>query len=377
MSSSYQLWVDGQPADADLIANLASLEVEENFDLPGAVQLHFPVTRTEKSDLSFVSDGRLKPFVNLAVVATVVGKADECIFDGYVLAHKLHLQRGVTDSKLEVWGKDASWLMNLEEKTREWVDVTDTSVASTVFGEYGMDPAPDNTQDDSPTHAESGHSLMQRGSDSQFLKRLATANGKIFRIACADKPGKRSGYFARPKLDGEAVLTLSLNDPDHWMVDALDFDWDVMGPSAVKASQALFTDSDPNGASADAADSGLATLADRNLAAFAGKSMSAMLTAPVDDAGELKLRAQALLRDAGWFVRCEGEADLARMQQVLRVGTLVQIEGVGALNTGKYLVWSVRHTIQADSHKMKFVFVRNAVGPEPSGGGGGLLGGLL
>ena len=377
MSSSYQLWIDGQPADEELFANLASLEVEENIDMPGAIQLHFPVTRTEQADLTFVSDKRLKPFVNVAVVATTEGKADECIFDGYVLAHKLHVQRGVTESKLEVWGKDATWLMNLEEKAREWVDVTDASVANTVFGEYGITPAPENTEDDSPAHAENGHSLMQRGSDSQFLKRLASATGKIFRVACADKPGKRTGYFARPKLDGEAVLTINLNDPDKWMVDALDFDWDVMGASAVKASQALFTDSDPAGASADAIDSGLPVLAVRNLATFAGKTMTTLLTAPVDNAGELTLRAKALLRDTGWFVRCAGETDLARMQQVLRVGSIVQIEGIGALHTGKYLVWSVRHTLEADSHKMKFVLMRNALGPEPTGAGGGLLGGLL
>lgn len=375
MSSIYQLWVNGKPADADLLANISSLEVEENFDMPGVIQLHFPVTRTEQSDLSFVSDQRLKPFTNLSIVSTVEGKSDECIFDGYVLAHKLHLPRSVVDSKLEVWGKDASWLMNLEEKTREWVDVTDASVANTVFAEYGIDPAPDNTGDDSPTHSESGHSLMQRGSDSQFLKRLASANGKIFRVVCLDKPGKYTGYFASPKLDGDAVLTINLNDPDTWMVDALDFDWDVMGPSAVKASQALFSDSDADGASADTSDSGLSALADRNLAAFAGKPMTTMLTTPVDDAGELKLRAQALLRDASWFVRCEGEADLSRMKQVLRVGTIVKIEGVGTLNAGKYLVWSVRHSIQADSHKMKFVLMRNAAGPEASSSG--MLGALL
>ena len=104
--------------------------------------------------------------------------------------------------------------------------------------------------------------------------------------------------------------------------------------------------------------------------------MTALLTAPVGTAGDLTLRAKALLKDTGWFVRCEGETDLARMQQVLRVGSIVQIEGIGALHTGKYLVWSVRHTLEADSHKMKFVFVRNALGPEPTSAGGGLPGGL-
>ena len=54
----------------------------------------------------------------------------------------------------------------------------------------------------------------------------------------------------------------------------------------------------------------------------------------------------------------------------------MQIDAAGSLNSGKYFVWTVRHTIAADSHRMRFTLVRNAVGPEPSGGGG-LLGGLL
>jgi len=377
MASTFQLLLNGTAADDELYSALSMLEVEENADLPGAIQLQLAVSRSEEEDLTWVNDDRLQPFANLAVVATPEGESDQCIFDGYVLSHKLHLETGVTNSTLQVWGQDASWLMNLEEKAREWVDVTDASVANTLFGEYGITPSSENTEDDSPSHTEAGHSLMQRSSDIQFLRTLARRNGKLCRVACTTTPGQRIGYFAKPQLEGDPVLTLRLNDPVVWTVDALDFDWDVTRPSTVKASQALFNDSSENGISADTSDSGLTALDERTLADFAGRAMTVMLTAPVDDAGELRLRAQSLLREAGWFVRCEGEADVSRLNAILRVGTVVQIEGVGSLNSGKYYVWSVRHTITVDAHKMKFVLVRNAVGPPPSGDSGGLLGGLL
>jgi hypothetical protein len=196
------------------------------------------------------------------------------------------------------------------------------------------------------------------------------------RVACAGQPGQRTGYFAKPKLDGDPVLTLTINDPENWNVRALDVEWDVTRPSKVKASQALFNDSSEDGASGDASDSGLDPLADRGISSFSGKDITVLLTAPVDEAGELSLRAKALLRDAGWFVRCEGETDVARLKAVLRAGAVVQVAGIGSLNSGKYYVWSVRHSLTADSHKMKFVLVRNAVGAAPSGGGG-LLGGVL
>jgi hypothetical protein len=254
------------------------------------------------------------------------------------------------------------------------VDVTDADVANSIFGNYGITPSSDNSADDSPSHTESGHSLMQRGSDIQFLRMLARRNGKVCRVACVGHPGQRTGYFATPKLDGDPTAVLSLNDLLNWTVSALDLTWDAAVPTSVVARQALFTDSDKDGVSGDTSDSGLTLLGDRGLADFTGKPMTVMLTAPVDSAGELSLRARSLLRESGWFVRCEGEADLNRLGTVLRAGDIVSIDGIGPLHSGKYHVWSVRHKIDANAHTMKFVVVRNAVGPAPSGGSGGLAG---
>jgi len=393
MPSSYQILFDGQPADADFYTSIASLEVEENVEMPGAVQLNLPVNRSDSGELTDVADSRFKPLANIAVVATPAAgaatdlasaaasalgiggggsSAAQCIFDGYILSHKLHLEKGTTNSTLAIWGQDASWLMNLTENVKEWVDVTDGDVANAIFGDYGITPADDNTSDDSPSHTEDGHSLMQRGSDIQFLRMLARRNGKICRVACKDQPGQRIGYFAKAKLDGDPVLTLTVTDPENWTMEAMDLEWDVTRPTSVIARQALFTDDDEDGVSGDTSDSGLNSLGDRALADFASKPMTVLLAAPVDDGGELSLRAQSLLREADWFVRCEGQADVARLNAILRADTVVEIDGIGTLHSGKYYVWSVRHTITADSHKMKFVLMRNAVGPAPSDGAGGL-----
>jgi phage protein D len=399
MSSTYQLLLNGQAASADLYTAISSLEVEESLDLPGAVQLNVPVNRTNSGDLNYVSDSRFQPLVNLAVVVTpAAGSAAgspaaslgaaasalgvggsgspgaQCIFDGYILSLKLHLETGTTNSTLTAWGQDASWLMNLTENVKEWVNVTDADVANTIFGNYGITPASDNLTDDSPSHTESGHSLMQRASDIQFLRTLARRNGKFCRVFCAEQPGKRTGYFAKPNLAGTPAAVLSINALTTWTVSSLDLSWDATFPTSVIARQALFTDSDENGVSADTSDSGLTSLGSRGLAAFTGKPMTVMVSAPVDSGGELSLRAASLLREAGWFVRCEGEADIARLGVVLRAGAIVSIVDIGTLHSGTYLVWSVNHSISADAHKMKFVLVRNAVGPAPSGGSGGLAG---
>jgi phage protein D len=396
MASSYQLLLGGQQADPDLYTLIVSVEVEESMDMPSAVQIVVPVARSSGGDLTYVSDPRFVPLASIAVVATAGGSgasgavggaigavtsalgggaapsAAQCIFDGYVLSQKLHLETGTTQSTLTVWGQDASWLMNVTEKVSEWVDVTDADVAGAIFADYGITPSDQNAQDESPSHTEDGHSLMQRASDIQFLRMLARRNGKLCRIACADKPGVRTGYFAKPKLDGDPVATLTLNDPTNWTVGALDVDWDTTRPTAVVARQALFSDPDEGGVAADTSASGLALLGDRDLAMFTGQAMTVLLAAPVDSAGELTRRAQAVLREADWFVRCEGEADVERLGVVLRAGMIVSVVGVGALHSGNYLVWSVRHRITQEAHTMKFVLLRNAIGNPLAGGAGGL-----
>ena len=366
------------------------------MDLPAAVQIQLPISRDTDGELTFVADAQFAPFASIAVVATAGGSgaggaldgaagavadvfgggaapsATQCIFDGYLLSQKIHLETGTTNATLTVWGQDASWLMNATERVKEWVDVTDADVASAIFADYDITPAEENADDDSATHTEDGHSLMQRGSDIQFLRLLARRNGKVCRIACADQPGVRTGYFAKPSLDGDPVATLALNDLTNWTVRALDIEWDATRPSAVVARQALFSDPDEDGATGDADDSGLDPLGERALSDFTGQAMTVLLTAPVDDAGELLQRARAVLRETNWFVRCEGEADVDRLGVVLRAGMIIALSGIGAVHSGNYLIWNVRHRITPEAHSMKFVLLRNAVGAAPAGGAGGL-----
>ena len=89
------------------------------------------------------------------------------------------------------------------------------------------------------------------------------------------------------------------------------------------------------------------------------------------------MRTAAALREAGWFVRCDGDTDLDRLGMTLRVGTVVAVAGAGSIQSGNWFVWSVRHTISIDAVKLRFSLVRNAMGPAPSAGGASSLPGGL
>jgi hypothetical protein len=374
MSTLFDILIGGTSA-ADFDADLMELEVEENAELPGAFALTLPVATASNGDYDTPSDPRLAPLSNIAITAQASDGQTHCIIDGYVLAQHVHLDTGTSQSTIKVWGQDASWLMNTTEQAKEWVDVTDGAAANSIFGTYGITPDPSNTDDDSPPHTEDGATLMQRASDAQFLRALARRAGKLFRVYCTDTPGQRTGLFAAPNLSADPVITLVLNDSTAANVNAIDVSLDVMRPSAVNAFQALFTDSDADdaGAGGNFTDDGLPTMSDQDLATVATAPVTALLTTTAADAGTLTQRANSLLREAGWFVRCEGDTDAGLLGSILRVGDIVALNAAGAIHSGNYLVWSVRHKITAEKHAMHFVLVRNALGtPPPASPTGGL-----
>jgi len=165
------------------------------------------------------------------------------------------MESGVRESTLEVYGQDSSWLMNLEEKTREWVNTAECLAANSIFDDYGFTTPQENLDDDSGTYIEDAHSLMQRGTDFNFLKTLASRSGRLFRVVGGSAPGAPVGIFEKPDTGGDSIVTLQPNDPDAPTVRKLDFEWDVMRPSAVTARQSSFTDSSGDPTTGDTSDS--------------------------------------------------------------------------------------------------------------------------
>ena len=364
MTVFVQLQVGGTAVPQAFYDAIQQLEVEESSDRPGALLLRLPANRTSAGDLQFVGDGIFEPLTNVCVTVTPArSKKTQCIFDGYALSWRLHMDRASTSSTIDIWAQDASWLMNLDDTVTEWSGKTDGQVANEIFGSYGFVPAAGNTQDDSPSHTPDGHTLFQRATDLQFLRGLARRGGKLCRIACTDTPGVRTGYFVTPAVDGQPAATISLLDRDTWTVETLDFDWDVMRPTEADASQVDLTQPSETGTDVTAEDSGLTPLDERDYPTYLGGQPSTLLLTAPADLPELSQRTAAVLAESGFFARCTGEADADRIGTILRVGDIVTIEGAGSIQSGDWLVWTVRHTFSLDSWKMAFTLVRNAMGP--------------
>jgi hypothetical protein len=123
---------------------------------------------------------------------------------------------------MEVEGADTSIKMGRESKAVIWSDLTDSDAVSQIFSSYGYTADVDST---SAGHSEDKHTLVQRASDLDVVRRLARRNGFLFWID-SDSSGTETAHFRRPKLDGNSSVNLDIN-LDTNNLGTLELAWDV------------------------------------------------------------------------------------------------------------------------------------------------------
>ena len=97
---------------------------------------------------------------------------------------------------------DTSVLMSLEEKIATWPNLADSDIVQQIVSSYGVKVQADPT----PTvHQENDTTIVQRGTDIQFVRDLAQRNGSEFYFETEKNSGKVIAYFRAPQLDGHAA----------------------------------------------------------------------------------------------------------------------------------------------------------------------------
>ncbi len=342
--------VDDAPQDD--LGGFASVEVVERVGAATSYRLRYDLD-IQDGDLPRLVDDRFDPDTTLSVlVPTDAGT--ECLVKGPVTGQRAHLVHGGAGSWLEVEGTDSSMVMDRETKTRVWADVSDRDVMEAVLNENGyasldLDPTP-------ALHAETKHTLVQRGSDLRLVRRLARRNGFHLWISC-DDAGQETAHVRRPALDASpaAEVVLNLDGPT---TGAIDLSWDTERPTSVVGQQL-----DLNGLSdldGGVLTSPLPPLGARPLAAVVPGPRSVHLAAPADDAGDLQARGEGTLIEAGWFVRASCETSLNALGRLVRAHTVVTVRGVGSRHSGSYFVAEVRHRADRTAHTMGLTLWRNA-----------------
>ncbi|MFO0952901.1 MAG: contractile injection system protein, VgrG/Pvc8 family [Isosphaeraceae bacterium] len=355
---SYALEVDGAPASAELLAAVRQVEVEEHAELAAMLRIGLAVgVRDDGAGWTVLDDDLFTRLAPVKLTVAVGSSTRVPLVEGRVVEADAEFSNEPGRSTLEVVAMDASVLMNLEEKIRAWPDMADSDIAATLFGEYGLEVDVEPT---SLTRRQDVVTVIQRGTDFQFLRRLATRNGYECFVTLDPSTGAATGHFHPPRLQGPPAGVLNVNMGSTTNVNAFRARFEMLRPTAARLDGVDFETGDDQ--SAEVRDPSLEPLggtrthpADRPRVALPGRI-------GLVESAELQAYAQAVVDRSSWAIVAEGELNTAAFGGILRARQTVFVRGAGRNYSGAYYVERVLHAFTGDGYTQRFTLRRNALG---------------
>ncbi|MEV6871432.1 hypothetical protein [Amycolatopsis sp. NPDC051128] len=357
---------------ADVYPDLVRLEIELDDDLAGMFRMTVALRLNPDGSWTYLDDERFVPWQRVVVTA---GLADETrpLLTGFITHLRPQFAVGLEQSVLEVWGMDASVLMDRVDKLKDWPNKKDSDIATEAFRAYGLTP---QVSDTAVVHNEEVSTIIQRETDIQLLRRLALRNGyEVF-------VDGDTGYFRPPGLDDTPQPVLAVQFGAETNVNWFTLEVDALAPADVAMSGVDHVTGevlDVNAESAGETALG-AKPADSYLPPGTDPGLVHIGQTATTGSAEMTSLCQGL-RDRGeWFVTGEGEVAANQYGSILTPRATVTIKGIGETHSGVYYVTHVTHTFSTAGYLQAFRVKRNALMPtgdeDFSAGGGGLLGSL-
>ena len=400
-NKAFQIEFSGTAVDEDFYGDVVSVAVEESTSAAGTLQLRIALRLQDDGTWTYLDDDRLALFNAVTVKAgftdggglaaalgSLLGGGEsndglKTVFDGFITDVDLELGSEPDDAFINISGMDASVLMSVEEKVVAWPDMSDGDIVQQIVSSYGIAVQADPT---ATVHQETDTTIVQRGTDIQFVRDLAQKNGMEFYFE-TDDAGTPNAYFRAPQLGGTPQPDLAIQFGDQSNLKRFNAHMTGQRPLNVKAAQI--------DVSADSAN--LATVSDTQLTKLGASDATALiggrlgslvvpaeaqaqmlvLGPPTSDAGEMQTFVQAVRDEAGWFISGSGEINSDAYQSVLRPRRLVLIKGAGTTFSGKYYVTRVVHEMNHEGdYIQRFEARRNARDLDGSEQFGGSVSGL-
>ncbi len=356
---------DGEEIDT-VYSDLLQLEVELDDDLASMFRLRVLMLRTAEG-WTCLDDERLQVWSPVTITAGFDDDNEE-LLSGYITHVKPRFQANPEQAYLEIWGMDASVMMDRIEMLKDWPSKKDSDIAAEIFQSYGLTP---QVEDTGFVHDEAISTIIQRETDIQFLKRLALRNG----YECYVKGS--TGYFGPTTLDEETQPLLAVHFGNETNIHNFSINVDAMSPVNVSMHQIdrlnkeiatvnIFSAEQTTLGATDAA--GVLKSGMDAAEVFVGCNSCASQT-------EMEALCRGLYDRAEWFVTAQGEVTANHYSHVLMPRKPVTVKGIGETYSGIYYVNHVTHIFISGGYKQLVRMKRNALMPagnEDFGGGSAL-----
>lgn len=334
--------VDGSSLPPEQMDRMVMLSVKLDLEIASSFEIHLRQEGPESEETV-----KPDPFKVGSAVEIDIGTVESepvRVIKGEVVALEPILPSG-TEATLRVRGYDKLHRLTREKKTRTFIDVKHSDVAQTIAGDSGLTAKAGGT---SVVHK---HIYQNNQTDLEFLRGLADRNGYHVWVDEDDL------FFDAPKVSGGGASTLKLEK------DLLQTQLDVS--LMAQPTKVIVRGWDPKEKKEIVGKAELGSfpsLGGKSGGEFAkkigdaSKRVSGINVTSQAEADEI---AKSVLQDASYrFV--QGSAKCRSLPE-LKVGGLVDLEGLGGMFSGKYLVTRATHIMTPTESATIFEFVSDSL----------------
>jgi phage protein D len=357
---TYTLTLDGLPVDQDLLAAIQQIEVEDHASMADMLRLRVVIgVKDGCSGWSFVDDEIFERLANIRISVAVGSARAETLIDAYIIETNATFANQPGSSILNVVAMDPTVLMNLKQVVKPWPNRSDSDIAREIFTspDYNFTPIVDSTN---WRRQENEQTVIQRGTDIQFLQELARRNGFEIYVETNPTTGIGEGHFHAPRLDVPPQGVLSVNMRDATNVNSFNARFDMLRPATVETNN-LDVES-REGQQSQVNSSRLTTLGRET--SLTGQRPRVLLPVQTGLArtGEQQPFAQAVADESALAITAEGELNTVAFGGLMRAKRPIEVRGAGHQFSGTYYVDRVHHVLTPESYTQTFSLRRNALG---------------
>lgn len=357
---TYTLSLEGVPVSQDLLQAIQQIEVEDHARMADMLRLQVVIgVKDGCSGWAFVDDGIFERLAHIRISVAVGSGRAETLINAYIIETNASFGNQPGSSILNVVAMDPTVLMNLQQIVKPWPNRSDSDIAREIFTspDYTFTPIIDPTN---WRRQENEQTVIQRGTDIQFLQELARRNGFEIYIETNGLTGAVEGHFHAPRFDLPPQGVLSVNMRDATNVNSFNARFDMLRPTTVQTTNLdVETGEDQQ---SQITSSRRTTLG--RTTSLAGQRPRLVLPAQTGLArtGEQQPFAQAVADESALSITAEGELNTVAYGGLMRAKRPILVRGAGQQFSGAYYVERVHHVLTSESYKQNFTLRRNALG---------------
>lgn len=348
------------PVPQSVTDALLSAQVTVTAGQRSGFQLSFDLSKTGLISNTLLPAGFFDPEIRVVLMVTLRG-TPTVLMDGICIRQEVGISNQPGQSTLTVTGEDLSVLMDLEQKEeKQYPSLSPSAKAALIIAQYatyGITPVvvPEIfPQTPMPTQ----RIESQKGTDLEYLTKLAQDNGYVFYIDPGPVPGVSRGYWGPEVRLGVPQPALTVNSDAASNVDQMTFSFDGTAREAPQVMVQI-----PATKISAPLPVPEVSILRPPMALKPAPALKKKVIADTakKDAPQALAEALAKAAESADAVSGSGQVDVVRYGHVLRARELVGVRGAGITYDGLYYVKSVTHNLQRGSYTQNFTLAREGL----------------